>query len=119
MGPLGSAQDPIFHPLHTNIERIWQYARVAKGVSTDWEDETGWDDDTSSTTTYDFTPVGWKLDDPQDPFNYILGMQRQPVGTLYTNRELNAIFNPTNLRLTYIYDHASFEICTGADDDTR
>lgn len=118
MGPLSSAQDPIFFPIHTNMERIWQYARVKNGVSADWESDYTDDDDAS--TTHDFYPIGWNLDDPQDPFDYLLGMERSPSGSFFTNREINAIFNPINShRLTYVYDHATFEVCTGADDDTR
>ena len=55
--PLGSANDPIFWPLHINWERNWAYVRLARHFNSTWGNNM---DDASMPDGM----VGWDFHDP-------------------------------------------------------
>ena len=57
--PFGSANDPVFWPIHVIHEKNWAYMRMAKGMSSWWPDKT---------VSGDKHLIGWAFHEPLAPF---------------------------------------------------
>lgn len=105
MGPLDSANDPIFFPTHINWERNWNYMRLRKDFNSTWGNGVNWG-----------SVTGWAFDDPVEPFTNAYGNFRKEG--YFTNRELVDLFDPNLDMLPFIWDDLSWKHCRESGIDT-
>ena len=103
--PLASEDDPIFWPLHVNMELVWQYMRLAKSFNSSW-----WSHQPSCELD-DGCVTGWGMDDALVPFDDAYGIRTDEVGKYYTNRELVGLFAPEKHELPYVFNDFSWPAC--------
>jgi len=99
--PLGSANDPIFWPIHTSYEKNWNYMRLKPGsFNSSW-----------GNSLETMKVKGWDFDDEVMPCDDAYGIRRRPIGSYFTNRELVELFDPSRPELPYIFDDFGYEQC--------
>lgn len=98
MGPLDSANDPIFFPTHINWERNWNYMRLKNNFNNTWNSGDTWS-----------MVKGWAYTDPVAPFTNAYGNIRKKG--YFTNDELIDLFDPSLDMLPFIWDDMSWKHC--------
>jgi hypothetical protein len=54
---------------------------------------------------------------PSSSSQEVYGVKRLPSGSVFTNRELVAMFDPSRTELPYVFDDTSFKVCTESSTD--
>ena len=110
--PFGSANDPLFWPIHTGFERIWAYLRTFRHFNSTWGD---------SVTMEGNNLTAWGFHSPLEPFGrpehalFDDASLAPPGGDRsYTNAELVQLFDPQAEHLTHIWDDVAWDHCDTA-----
>merc|ERR1711879_298819 len=98
MSPQGSANDPIFWPIHVGLDKLWHYRRVVSTFNSSW------------TPGHDSYMTGWGYHAPVEPMTNAYGIIRES-NTYFTNQEIVMLFHPKLTQLPYMYDDYGFAHC--------
>lgn len=94
-----AANDPLFWPIHPLFDRLWAYIRLdVDGTFSNFNHT--WVDDASCQGRSFEDIMPWK------------DLLDEGSGKFYTNEDLYDLFDPTNEKLTYVYEHFDWDHCS-------
>jgi hypothetical protein len=112
MSPFGSANDPLFWPIHTTFERNWAYMRTFRHLNSTWGEHP---------SSNGISLTSWGFHAPLEPFGrrgHRLFDGVDPPGgdhRSFTNAELVELFDPQAAHLTHIWDDVAWDHCADAE----